>query len=301
MTEWPGDGKGEKGKAVWSELDIPAAWEQSAAAILRHRWRKILVLGAIDRGKSTYCVFLSRYLLAAGHRIAFVDADIGQKDLGPPATVALGYAETPQALAAMTPAALYFVGSVTPAGHLLPMVVGTKLLVEAARAPFVIINTTGLVHGIGQVLKGYKIEAVQPDVIVALSQGNELHALTRAYSTYRIFHLAPSPRARAKTPEQRRAARELAFYRYFQAASDVVLPRRALLFQRTPAPVAPDKPLLCGVADRRNRCLGLALLQDWDVRHDTLTLRTPVAAERIRVVQYGDLYLTPEGHELGRR
>ena len=86
-------------------LDIPPAWDWSADQIVQHRWRKILVLGGVDRGKSTYCRFLTRRCLETGQRVAVVDTDVGQKDIGPPATLTLGYPEVAQALAEVLPAA----------------------------------------------------------------------------------------------------------------------------------------------------------------------------------------------------
>jgi polynucleotide 5'-hydroxyl-kinase GRC3/NOL9 len=181
------------------------------------------------------------------------------------------------------------------------MVVGTGQLVDMARSACVIINTTGLVHGVGRVLKGYIIEAVQPHVIVAIEQEAELQPILKAYRNYRILRLPPSVQAVVKTPEQRRIAREQAFQRYFQSATEVVLPVNRLLFQRQPVPRDAEARLLCGVADRRNRGLGLAIISGREARQNTLSLLTPVTAASIHIVQYGNLYLTPTGHELDRR
>ncbi|MDA8254075.1 MAG: Clp1/GlmU family protein, partial [Betaproteobacteria bacterium] len=65
-------------------LHIPVAWQHSAARILAKNWRRVLVVGAADRGKSIYCNFLVNALLREGRTASFVDADIGQKDVGPP-------------------------------------------------------------------------------------------------------------------------------------------------------------------------------------------------------------------------
>ena len=61
-----------------------------------------------------------------------------------------------------------------------------------------------------------------------------------------------------------------------------------------------ERNLLCGVADERNECLGLAILEAIDFKRRTLTFFTPVAAETIRALQFGDLYIAPDGRELGR-
>ena len=320
-------------------MDIPSSWDWSATQIVHSSWRKILVIGAVDRGKSTYCHFLSQRLLATGATTAVVDADVGQKDIGPPAAITLGYPQPDVALSQVQPAAWYFVGAVSPAGHLLPAVLGARQLVDMARASRVIINTTGFVHGLGRVLKGYKIDAVQPDVIVAIARGHELSALLTPYRHHRTLRITPSPRAIVKTPQQRQSNRERAFAAYFASAREVSLPwqqvrlQRSLLFtgtrvrhdaflyaERTAegliAVAAHDIPyspgvtvlpagfehhLLCGIANQRNHGLGLAILKHLDFAAETLTLLTPIPAEHIRIIQCGDLYVSPDGRELERR
>lgn len=318
-------------------IDIPPAWEWSASQIVQHRWRKVLVIGAVDRGKSTYCGFLSRRCLEAGLRVAVIDADVGQKDIGPPATLTLGYPEATQSLAEVPPVAWYFIGATSPAGHLLPMAVGLRQLLDRTRAACIIMNTTGFIHGPGRVLKGYKIEAVQPDVIVALEHGRELRALLQAYRHYRIVRLPPSAYATTKSPEQRRARRERAFGAYFATAHTVELTLRQVIFQRsllftgrklehdaclyaehTPEgllaiaaeaqvdipgarvlPAGFERSLLCGVAGRRNEGLGLAIVLHIDFTRETIALHTPVPAEQIKVLQFGVLYVNASGCELG--
>lgn len=318
-------------------IDIPSSWAWSVAQIQRQRWRKILVLGAIDRGKSTYCQYLSQALLAAGERVAVVDADIGQKDIGPPATITLGYPERDHALQQVQPSAWYFVGAVSPVGHLLPSVLGMRQMVDAAQAPRVIINTTGFVDGIGRILKGYKIEALRPDVVVAITRGHELSGLLRPYRHYRTLRLAPSPQAVRKTLPQRQARRERLFAAYFASPREITLPWQRLSLQRTllftgtrvtqegalyaertseglivvgqptqppRARVLPEgfeRGLLCGVANRRRQGVGIAILNRIDFAAETLTLRTPVPEADIHTLQFGDIYINLEGRELGQR
>jgi polynucleotide 5'-hydroxyl-kinase GRC3/NOL9 len=136
---------------------------------LQQRPRTILVLGG-DAGESSYCRFLVAQLLGAGERLAIVDADVGQKIVGPPATVTLGHAEGTAEQWTAAAEAFYFVGSTGPVGRMLPLVVGTAQLVNAAGAAFVIVDTTGYIEASGRVLKGYKIDAVRPDLIVAIQK-----------------------------------------------------------------------------------------------------------------------------------
>ncbi len=320
-------------------IDMPSSWVWSATQIQQHRWRTILVIGATDRGKSTYCQFLSQTLLAAGERVAVVDADVGQKDIGPPATITLGYPQRDTSLTQAEPAAWYFVGAVSPARHLLAAVLGARQLVDAARAPRVIINTTGFVHGIGRILKGYKIEAIRPDVIVAIARGRELSAVLTPYRHYRTLRISASPRAVTKTPEQRRANRERAFAIYFAAARTVSLPWKRITVQRsrlftgtriphdafryaertaegvmavadpgtppqpnlTLLPAGFERHLLCGVANQRQHGRGVAILTHIDFAQERLTVFTPVPTDQLRILQFGDIYVSPAGRELEQR
>lgn len=61
-----------------------------------------------------------------------------------------------------------------------------------------------------------------------------------------------------------------------------------------------DRGLLCGVADEHNCGRGLAILESIDFARRSLSLLSPVPAERMRVLQLGDLYVGIDGRELGR-
>jgi polynucleotide 5'-hydroxyl-kinase GRC3/NOL9 len=319
-------------------LNVPEAWRQSAATILQERPRVILLLGGTDVGKSSYCRFLARELVATGQRVAIVDADIGQKNIGPPATVTLAYFTGAVEQGATAPEAYYFVGSPNPVGRMLPLVIGTSRLVSAAEAPFVIVDTTGYVEGAGRVLKGYKIDAVRPDLIVAIERHGELESVLRPHRAYRTIRIRPSRKARPRDRWERDLAREKRFAAYFEGARrlelglDDVIFQRSLIFSGKPIPLAGalyaeqtaegvvavaetplagvevakwikqgfERNLLCGVADAHDRGAGLAILESIDFGRRTLTLVSPVPAERLRALQFGDLYLGPDGRELGR-
>ncbi len=321
-------------------IDIPAPWRQSAQDILAERWRKILVLGEADCGKSTFCRYLADTLTAAGFATDFVDADIGQKDVGPPGTVSLAHLSAPGSWSDTTASALYFVGALTPAGHFLPLVVGTRRLVDAAQAPFVIIDTTGLIRGSGAVLKGYQIESLRPDAIVAISHADELERIIKTHRHYPVLRLPSSPKARKKSPHRRATARAQAFRDYFRNAGDVSLELSRLVVQRSPLfggepfadarfiyaerlaegvvavteqsgtgnkrglktlPLGFERGLLCGLADTNGETLGLGVIDKIRFEQGTIELYTPVAPERIRVVQFGEIYLGRDGRERRRR
>lgn len=263
------------------KLDIPPDWKKSVAEILRkHPSGRIMILGETDRGKSTYCDFLRRELERSGKHVNLLDADIGQKDVGPPATITL-------ALSGQEPSGFYFVGSVSPVGHFLPMIVGAARLAAQAPAPFLVINTTGFVHGPGKVLKSFKIEALRPDVIVAIEAARELETILSEHPHIPAIRIKPSPSVRLKSPAFRAEVRNSAFFRYFESASVHRFKKSDLVIQRQIDAELTNR--LCGVADRSGECLGLGIVRK--VLRGALEIETPVPKGRIRILQLGDLWL----------
>lgn len=319
------------------KLHVPPEWEAAAAEIFERRLRTIIVIGGSAVGKSSFCRYLAGALLERQAEVAFVDADIGQSNLGPPTTVTLGYPVSPVDFPTVLPAAYYFVGSTGPIGRFLPVVIGTASLAREARGAFVIIDTTSLVHESGRVLKNYKIEAVRPDVIVAVERRNELAPILMANRHVPIIRIEPSRKAHGKEDYEKIGVRRRSYVRHFTGASLLELPIEPLIFQRTVlftgtpfefegaiyaersadgilivgAPVAPpadsmvlptgfERSLLCGIADATGRCLGLGIIERIDFTGGTIALTTPVERDKVRIIQFGDIYVTPEGAELGQ-
>jgi polynucleotide 5'-hydroxyl-kinase GRC3/NOL9 len=262
------------------------SWSEAARRIVACGWRRVLVLGPSDAGKSWFCRYLCEHLLAAGRRVAVVDADIGQKIVGPPAAVTLCHARPGNDLFAARPERFAFVGATSPIGHFLPLVVGAADLVAAADADVTIIDTGGLVGGPGFALKLHKIAAIRPDGLVAIEKTGELAAILRANRHIPALRLAPAPEARTKSTKARAAARARRFVQYFAEAVPIDLAIAPLVLQ--PCGCLFLRPgLLCGVADGSGGGLGLALVACIDEGRGAVRLLTPVAAERIRILQLG--------------
>ena len=319
------------------KLHLPQDWEAAATEIFDRRLRTVLVIGGSAVGKSSFCRYLAEALLARQVDVAVVDADIGQSSLGPPSVVTVGYPTLPVDFSTVPPEAFYFVGSTGPIGRFLPLVIGTASLAREARAAFVIIDTTGLVHGSGRVLKNYKIEAVRPDVIVAIERRNELAPIRMANRHLPILKIELSHKAHGKDDYEKIEVRRRSYARHFAGAVLLELPFDSLIFQRTllfsgtpfelegalraerssegilivgapPTPPADSKllpegferNLLCGIANAAGRCLGLGIIERIDFAAGVIALVTPVERHEVQIIQFGDVYVTPEGGELGQ-
>jgi len=320
-----------------NSTDVPDAWAKAAELIASGGLHRVFVIGSPDAGKSTFCRFLCRYLAAEGNSVALIDADIGQKDIGPPACITSGYASTESETIAAR--GFYFVGGVSPYGRFMGMIAGVCLLTGSVDAVFRIVNTTGLVHGPGRALKGSKIEVLKPDVIAAIQGSTELELLLAAHRNCRILRIPVSAKAEPRNRDVRRRARESAFFEYFQPAVEVELGVETLIFQRSrlfngkqvrrpgfiyceesaegllavTGGVVPERPgmvvlkpgfeenLLCGVADANGMGLGLARIIGIDYKKKSIRLISPVQREKIRILQLGDIYIDADGGALGVR
>jgi polynucleotide 5'-hydroxyl-kinase GRC3/NOL9 len=210
------DGKGSTVARWIDQANWQAALDDLGQA------RTILLLGATDTGKTTFLTWLANRLLGQAQPIAIVDADVGQSHLGPPSTIGLSLVTTPfDSLQDLSPMKLYFVGATSPRGHLLPMIVGTKHLVDCARsleATPVIIDTCGFISADGgQALQRHQIDVVDPDVVVCLQRARECEAVLLAFR-YRqrphILRLRASHACRRRSMEERRQHRERALRTY---------------------------------------------------------------------------------------
>jgi len=279
-------------------IEIPPAWEALETARLRGT---LMVVGAPDAGKSTFAQYLYQRLCAEVALAAYLDGDPGQSTLGPPAAMSLalglkGEANFPPRGRRWRS----FVGAVSPAGHMLPVVVGAARLVQAAReagAEAIIYDTSGMVdpeRG-GAALKLAKIDLLRPSVIFAIQRERELEPWLiplRRSRRVRVIDLPRSPAAGQRDTAARQTHRARQFASYFRAARPVRVDwRRLAVF---PAPrFRLDQ--LAALEDVQGFALGLGLVQESDSRARQVTLYTPLEAlTRVDALRLGDLVLDPQ-------
>jgi polynucleotide 5'-hydroxyl-kinase GRC3/NOL9 len=277
-----------------------AAWRDALDRIAGLGVRRVVVLGAADVGKTTFCSALARRLLASGQGAALLDTDPGQKMVGPPATVSLGRWAAPDRPPQL--AAMCFVRDTSPYGNFLPWLAGVARIVATPAPEPLIVNTMGMVTGVGRSLAAHLIEIVRPNLLVAIERGDELARILAEQRHLPTLRLAPSPAARRKTNAERAAVRRAAFAAYFAAAAPVELAMDALVFQYVAEdePGPQDRNRLCGIGDAAGECRGLAIIEEVDREGGRLRLVTPVPPQHVRIVQLGTLLVTRDGEERGR-
>jgi len=269
----------------------------------------VLLVGGLDTGKSTLSRDLLRAAVEAGRPAAFIDADVGQKTVGPPATVTLKMIRgagdlEPEAIGKED--ALWFVGSTSPEGHLLQIVTAVTSLFRIATdagADFVVTDSSGLVSGVyGQILKYHKVEMLRPDLVVGLQRGEELLPLLGVIQRFfdtEVVPLGVHPKVVPTTVEQRAENRERSMRRYFSAdlhrfrvKPTVFMPALPPLFDLTQL-----DHLLVGLSDGTGGYLGLGYLE-YTADGEILRLISPVA-EGPKALRLGSVRLE-EGYRAKR-
>jgi len=276
----------------------------------------VLLVGAPDTGKSTLAAWLVNACLGAGHRVAVVDADVGQSDVGPPGTVGLGYPPGPiERLDQVPVAAMAFVGATSPARSPAHHVVATASMVWRARregAAVVVVDTTGTVSGrLGQVLKELKIAATRPEWVVALEREGELAPILRGLrgrTRPRVLRVPPSGRARERSREERRANRERLLARYLQQAAPLDIPLAGLgivnsFWEKDLYEEVPEQEfhhLWVGLADARGEVLAAGTVLEVSYAEDRVRVLTPWKdAAAVKVIILGSMRVAPDGREAG--
>jgi polynucleotide 5'-kinase involved in rRNA processing len=264
----------------------------------------VVLIGGLDSGKTTLGKIIAAAGLEAGRKVGYVDADLGQKAVGPPTAVTLRMlAETDdlELPAFSTPDAMYFVGATSPQGQLLPLVVGTGRLLARALdegADLVVVDTSGLVSGVyGQLLKYHKIELLQPDVVIGMQRGQELDPLLGIIQRFfraEVMVLPVSPQVSSTSVEERARNREAAFRAYFteplqrwRIKPTVFMPALPTLFEHPQL----DR-VLVGLSDGEGEYAGLGYLE-YVPEDGLLRLISPVP-EAPKALKLGSVRLEPD-------
>jgi polynucleotide 5'-hydroxyl-kinase GRC3/NOL9 len=295
-------------EAILREGEVPGDWVDLIEAI--HREKGVaLIIGAPDTGKSTLAHLLVAELCRMGNVVALVDGDIGQSVLGPPTTIGLALFDfAPKQLDNIQLIASYFVGSITPRGHMLEMLVGTKIIADRASQldpGIIVIDTTGFVTGeTAWELKFQKVDLLKPTHLIGLQRRREIEGLLKPHQfrpDMAIHRLKIPDKIRMKSPEQRRSNRSRKFAAYFQ---EVKLYEKSLDGIKVVSPFKVRyrgkrlKGVLIGLNDEANFNLGLGILENLDVHRSTISFVAPeLDLTKIRLIRIGSIEVDLFGND----
>lgn len=279
-------------------VTIPPEWEK--LEISRYNGL-VMVIGAPDAGKSTFARYLYHRMSQEGKNPAYLDGDPGQSFLGPPTTLTLGMGlnEGSDQLSGyysmFTRIWRSFIGSVTPRGHMLDMLVGAERLVRAANqqgVELVVYDTCGLVDPLqgGFNLKMGKIDLLHPTTVIALQKGTELEPLLVPLRRSRRTHLVelhPSPEVQERSAEFRKSFRASQFAKYFSKSVSLVVDWCRIAVMPWPRF---SLNRLVALEDAGGFTLGLGIVVEISRPERWIRLLTPVTSlEGIDTLRLGDV------------
>lgn len=281
-----------------NKIDIPGDWKQIDLSRLEGT---LLVVGAPDVGKSIFSQYLFQRLQADSRGVAHLDGDPGQGRLGPPTTMTLALGvRGDDTFPPRGKIWRSFVGAVSPARHMLPIVVGASRLVRAAfeaGTQVVIYDTTGLIDPAqgGVYLKQAKIDLLRPSTLFAMQLNKELEGLLRPLrrsTRVQVVEMHPSPAVQWRDPPTRRAYRAERFAQYFANAQSITLDWSQLAV--FPKPVFTLNRLLA-LEDGDGFALGLGIVTQFERKSRQVTLLTPGPAKgNIDAIHLGDVEVDPQ-------
>jgi polynucleotide 5'-hydroxyl-kinase GRC3/NOL9 len=268
---------------------IPSSWDKPLEAILSVQKKPVvvLVLGKVDSGKSSYCTYLVNRLVDSKCRIAVLDGDLGQSDIGSSGTV--GYAVTSKPVTELYDLKLenaFFIG-VTSIARTIEGLSALKTEILQRPVDFVVVNTDGWVAG--DVAVRYKtalVKELKPDVLVAVQVEDELDELiANIEQTVLIVEISPSLRQR--TPEKRKSLREMTYARYLKDAKLQCYPMSQLTIEprdTLPKNQTPEKGVLVGLYGSESKFLGIGVLREINQIRRVLKVQTAVSTKPLKIV-----------------
>ena len=291
---------------------IPQSWVTAYDTL--HEIQKkpvtVIVIGGSDFGKTSFCTYLINRLVSEKRRVAVLDEDLGQSDVGPPCTAAYAYVTKPVTdLFNLKPANTFFVGVNSPREATDRTIEGTAFLkteiVADATADFVIVNTDGW-GGTKEAVqfKARLAAAVGPDLVYCL-QGEEVPsfcaALGDALAEFRQERAESSVAVLERNREKRRDLRELGYAKYLEngrvkvyALNHLTVEGKesnALIWHRR------AENLLVGLYDLKKRFLGIGVLREVDYTRKAIKVFTAVE-EKPAFVFFGKMRLDENWHEI---
>jgi len=210
--------------------DVPSQWRIAVEELDKvEKPAVVIVIGGVDTGKTTFTVFLGNMALKKGLRVAIVDADVGQSDIGPPCFVAMGLLD--KSVVDMSKVELndaYFVGSTTPSAYPHRMVTGVKLMVEKALmlgSEVVLVDTPGWISGFrARDLIISLLHVLRPSIVVALQDNEEAEGILKAFSSSEMHIIRlPALASCKRNRETRKFLREMAYRKHLHGGINVEL------------------------------------------------------------------------------
>ncbi|MCS7215203.1 MAG: Clp1/GlmU family protein [Thermodesulfovibrio sp.] len=254
--------------------------------------KRIIILGQIDTGKSTFAKYLIQNIIKE-QSVCFIDSDIGQSSIGLPTTIALKvYSKNyinknPSNGIVIDFDKLFFVGFTTPS------ISPELFLSEFAKASSfaqklnmkTVVDTTGFVLGeMAKKIKLEKISILKPDLVIAFERKGELSHILNEIKIETII-LTPSKNIVSRSPIKRAEYRMNKFKKYLTNVESYAVSRK--LIHGTPI-VASDGTIVGLFTEEE--CIALGVIESLD-RENVFFSSPPINIKAIKKIKIGRVSL----------
>jgi polynucleotide 5'-hydroxyl-kinase GRC3/NOL9 len=292
---------------------IPNSWIE-AYRIIREFQKKpivIMVVGSVDSGKTSLCTYLTNRMVNDKSKVAVIDEDLGQSDIGPPSTVAYAHVVSPVTdLFSLQPENTVFIGTTSAGAASKKTVEGTAYLKKEiegkAKADLIIINTDGW-SGSEEAaqFKSELANSVEPDAIFCLGAKDEHPSVCASFGDalagFRQERAESPANVKERSREKRKDLRELGFAKYLENARVKVFPlNHVVVGERNDNALIKERKaqnLLIGLYDAQKKFLGIGVLREIDYTRKSMKVQTAVADKPASVV-FGKIRLDEKFHEI---
>jgi len=204
---------------------IPPSWDKAYEELAAIQTKPVtaIVLGTVDSGKTSFCTYLMNRLLNEKHKVAILDGDLGQSDIGPPCTLAYAFVSKHVTdLFNLEAKNAFFVGVTSPSKAVEKVIQGMTLLYAemlSGNPDFVVINSDGWVEGEEAIAyKVQLIEKINPGIIYCIQQDEKLKPLLEAVKDFKTVVIDSPQTIKQRSREKRRSLRELGYIKYLKNA-----------------------------------------------------------------------------------
>jgi polynucleotide 5'-hydroxyl-kinase GRC3/NOL9 len=204
---------------------VPPSWAKAYEELAKVQARPVtaIVLGGVDSGKTSFCTYLINKTLREKRKVAVLDGDMGQSDVGPPSTVSYSLISKPITdLFNAYAKNAFFVGETSPSRATGKVVDGLTFLkkeIMTHNPDLVIVNTDGWVDGECAInYKAQLVKQLSPDIVFCIQQKEELTLLINVLEKFKEVTVESPPSIRQRDMEERRSLRELGYTKYMRNA-----------------------------------------------------------------------------------
>lgn len=180
----------------------------------------VIVMGPTDSGKTSFVALLANRGIKSKLKVAVIDADVGQADIGPPGFVGLAYPRTWVSwLRFLEPYMLRFIGSIEPSplvGRIISACVELQAIALRDGSQLIVVDSDGWVEGWAAL--EYKVDlarALRVDHMVVIGDDRLANYMSRLFPG-RVHRLVRPMVQALRDIEDRRRLRQDNYRRFIE-------------------------------------------------------------------------------------